>query len=57
MKLQLVINLLPVMVFFLYAIVGMCYILKKDYAWALVWMSYALANIGLVLVGTRGENF
>jgi|TARA_R100000664_G_C2650844_1_gene71551 hypothetical protein len=57
MKLQLLINFLPMIVFFLYAIVGICYILKKDYAWALVWISYALANVGLIWVGMRGETF
>lgn len=56
MKLQILINFLPIVVFFLYAVVGICYLFKKDYAWALVWGSYALANIGLVLVGIRGDS-
>jgi len=53
MKLQILINILPFIVAFLYAVVGVCYFIKKDYAWALVWASYSLANIGLILIGMR----
>ncbi len=51
--LDLLVKLMPTIVFFLYAIVGIAYILKKDYAWALVWWSYAMANVGLIILGNR----
>lgn len=53
MKLDNLIHVLPSVVGILYAIVGLCYLYKRDYAWAMVWISYALANVGLVLVGMR----
>jgi hypothetical protein len=31
-----------------YVIVGIAYILKGNYPWALIWMSYGTANIGLI---------
>ena len=45
--------IMPSLVGALYFIVAVCYMFKKDFAWALVWMSYALANVGLVLIGLR----
>jgi len=53
MKLQYIINIAPLIVAVFYSIVGGCYIAKKDYPWAMVWISYALANLGLVVVGMR----
>lgn len=47
------IKILPAIVGILYLIVGICYITKRDFAWAMVWVSYAFANIGLILVGMR----
>lgn len=47
------IKLMPSIVFVMYIIVGMAYMYKRDYAWALVWTSYAFANLGLVLIGSR----
>lgn len=41
---------------FLYSGIATCYLLKKDYAWCLVWLSYALANVGLILIGLRNDN-
>jgi hypothetical protein len=32
----------------LYAIVGISYAIKGDFPWALVWFSYAMANVGLM---------
>jgi hypothetical protein len=32
----------------LYAVVGISYALKGNIPWALVWMSYATANAGLI---------
>lgn len=40
---------LPLISAILYFVVGIGYAYKKDYAWCLVWVSYALANVGLVL--------
>lgn len=39
-----------------YATIGLCYLAKKDFAWSLVWMSYSLANLGLILVSLRNNN-
>ena len=33
----------------LYFIVGMTYLIKKEYAWAIIWFAYSTANIGLML--------
>lgn len=33
----------------LYAAVGVSYAIKGEMAWALVWLSYSSANIGLML--------
>ncbi len=53
MSLQHIINIAPLIVAVFYFIVGGCYLIRRDYAWALVWISYALANIGLIMVGMR----
>jgi len=45
--------MLPGIVAMLYLITAISYLLKKDYAWALVWFSYGLANIGLIIVGNK----
>ena len=34
----------------LYASVGVSFFLKKEYSWAMVWLAYSLANVGLILV-------
>jgi len=39
----------PMIAGILYAIVGVGYLIRHDYPWALVWISYSLANLGLVL--------
>ncbi len=39
---------LPLIAAVLYFVVGMGYLFRKDYAWALVWVSYSMANVGLV---------
>tara|TARA_B100000282_G_C31468805_1_gene370308 strand:- start:246 stop:419 length:174 start_codon:yes stop_codon:yes gene_type:complete len=46
---DLLVKLCPLIAGILYAIVGIGYFIKKDYPWCLVWISYALANLGLVL--------
>ena len=35
---------------FLYASAAISYALKKEYAWAFVWFSYAMVNVGLVIL-------
>jgi hypothetical protein len=35
---------------FLYACVGISFLVKGQYAWSLVWICYSLANFGLILV-------
>ena len=44
---------MPSIAAILYSIAGLGYLLRKDYPWACVWISYALANLGLVLIGLR----
>lgn len=34
----------------LYAMVGISYLFKQQYAWAMVWGCYSMANFGLILV-------
>ena len=46
---------LPLIAAILYMIVAVGYGLKKEWAWCLVWTSYALANVGLVLASMTGE--
>jgi hypothetical protein len=55
MKLDYIISILPAIVAFMYITVGFCYIFKKDHAWALVWLSYAVANLALIMIGNRGN--
>tara|TARA_R110002096_G_scaffold97348_3_gene216927 strand:+ start:636 stop:848 length:213 start_codon:yes stop_codon:yes gene_type:complete len=46
---------LPLIAAILYMIVAVGYGVKKEWAWCLVWSSYALANVGLVLASMTGE--
>ena len=48
-----VVKALPLISALLYFIVGVGYGLKKEWAWSLVWISYALANVGLVLAASE----
>jgi len=36
-------------VFFLYAYVSVSYVFKGNWPWFMVWGSYAMANLGLIL--------
>lgn len=45
--------ILPGIVAILYFITAFSYLLKKDYAWALVWFSYGLANVGLIISSNK----
>lgn len=42
---------MPSIVGVLYFIVGLLYALKREWAWSVVWFSYAMANVGLILIG------
>lgn len=53
MTLDSLIAIVPALVGVLYSVVALSYIIKGDYPWGLVWGSYALANVGLILVGLR----
>jgi len=44
---------IPSVVGVLYAMVAICYVCKGDWAWAIVWGAYALANLGLVMAGSQ----
>jgi hypothetical protein len=53
MTLEAFIAIVPMIVGLLYSSVAIAYLFKGDIAWAIVWGSYALANVGLILVGAR----
>lgn len=46
-------SMLPGIVAILYLITALSYFFKKDYAWALVWFSYGLANVGLIIASNK----
>lgn len=37
----------------LYFSVSVSYFLKKQYEWSFVWLSYSMANIGLILAALK----
>jgi hypothetical protein len=37
----------------LYFSVGVSYLVKSQYAWGLVWVAYATANIGLIMASIK----
>lgn len=50
---DLIVKMCPAIVAVLYALVGIGYLVKKDYPWALVWIAYAIANVGLILAASK----
>jgi len=42
-------RVMPGIVAVLYFTTGVAFLLKRDLPWAIVWGSYAMANVGLVL--------
>jgi hypothetical protein len=34
--------------FLLYLVTAICFALKREWAWALVWVAYSVANLGLI---------
>ena len=55
MVIDFLVKALPLIAAILYMIVGIGYGIRKEWAWCLVWISYALANVGLVLAAMSGE--
>ena len=53
MTLDYFITAIPALVGILYTAVAILYVLKGDIPWAIVWGSYGLANVGLILVGLK----
>jgi hypothetical protein len=51
--LEILTTAVPVAVTFLYAITGLAYLIRGDLAWAMVWLSYSSANLGLIVIGLR----
>lgn len=51
--LDFIISWIPATVGVLYSAVALSYMIKGDLPWALVWASYAMANVGLIIVGMR----
>jgi len=41
--------IMPSIVAILYGITAFSFFLKKDIPWTIVWASYAVANVGLIL--------
>lgn len=38
----------------LYTLTGIGFLLKKNWPWAIVWLSYAMANVGLIWAAYQG---
>ena len=53
MNLDLITKFVPLVTGIMYAVVGVAYFMKRDFAWGLVWSSYASANFGLMVVGNQ----
>lgn len=51
--LDTLIAVMPLAAAFLYGAASIGYLIKKDIPWSIVWGSYAMANIGLVILGRR----
>jgi len=43
----------PIIVAVLFSINAIGFLIKRDYAWSIVWASYAIANISLAILGRR----
>ena len=51
MSLDLITKYVPLIAGIMYNLVGIAYFMKKDFAWGIIWLSYATANFGLTMVG------
>ncbi len=43
---------MPLIVGALYALTGIGYLWKREFGWAIVWLSYGLANVGLIMAAS-----
>ena len=50
-NIDLITKYIPLIAGIMYALVGIAYIMKKDIGLAIIWLSYATANFGLMTVG------
>jgi len=46
---SIITRVMPGLVAVLYSITAAAFVAKREYAWGLVWFSYAMANVGLIL--------
>jgi len=46
-------NIIVTMCMIGYVVVGVTYFFKGNYPWTLVWMSYGMANLGLILAQSK----
>ena len=53
MNLDMITRFVPLVAGIMYAVVAGAYFMKKEYGWGVVWISYASANFGLMVVGNQ----
>ena len=53
MTLDTITRFVPLIAGLLYAVVGVAYILKKEWAWGIVCCSYSVPNFGLMVAGNQ----
>ena len=53
MNLDMITKFVPLAAGIMYAVVAAAYFMKKEYGWSIVWISYATANFGLMVVGNQ----
>jgi len=46
-------NVMPAIVGVLYALTGLGYLWQRQYGWGIVWLSYAMANVGLIMASVK----
>jgi hypothetical protein len=51
--LDIITTAMPTMAAVLYGVTSVGFLIKRDYAWSIVWASYAVANISLAILGRR----
>ena len=56
MIIEFLVKALPLISALLYFVVGVSYGIKKEWAWCLVWISYSLSNVGLVLAAMGSKS-
>jgi len=43
---------MPAIVGVLYALTGLGYLWRREYGWALMWLGYAFANVGIIMAAS-----